>query len=895
MTNRRARNAGGALIGGFAAILITVSVITPSSALATPVALQGAVRSTRTPSSTVPSLRPSPVTDVSISTDASGKDPSLAEMNSTHDHALGSTIAAPRGGTNATRMSMIGAAGTQSAAAQPTGIQGLDVSGWQVLSRSDWVNIYNNGARFAYAKATEGTDYTSSQFAEQYNDSYAAGLLHGAYHFATPNTSSGAAQANYFVSNGGGWSPDGRTLPPLLDIEYNPYGDTCYGMAGAAMVAWIRDFSNTVLSRTGRLPAIYSTTDWWTRCTGNSSAFSANPLFIARYTTNLGGGPGTLPSSWSNYTFWQYADSGIYPGDQDVFNGTAASLTTFAQTGSIPFASPVISAGDLNGDGKPDLLARKPDGTLWFYPGSGNGTFGAPINVSVGWSTFTVIIGNADFNGDGKPDILARDFSGNLWFFAGTGATGAGGQGASGLQSGVVVSTGWNAFSSIMSAGDMNKDGKADLLAIDGSGNLDFFAGTGNTGASGYGSSGLQSSVTVSSGWNGFDYVTGAGDLNGDGFSDLIARTPGGNLYYFPGNGTTGRSGAGSSGLTAGGQIGAGWDGYDAIIGPGDVTGDGKPDILARGSSGNLVLYQGTGLTGQLSPGLQPAVNTGGGWNTYASMSAAGDLNGDGIPDLVARRSDGTLWFASGNSSGKFTSPIAVSQGWSVFTALVTGYDFNGDGKPDIVAEDSAGTLSFFAGAGDTGSGGQWSSGLKSGVRISTGWAGFTAIFSPGDLNGDGHPDILARDSSGTLWFFAGTGTTGVGGQWSSGLRSGVPISTGWNGFDSIIGSGDFNGDGHADLLARTPSGALYYFPGNGTTGTSQWVSGLSSAGNIATGWDSYSAILGTGDVNRDGKPDIVARDASGNLMFFAGNGTPGWTGGMLPGSVVSSGWNVYR
>lgn len=792
-------------------------------------------------------------------------------------------------------MRMFAAPRTQSAATQPAGTQGLDVSGWQVLGPSDWANAYNNGARFVYVKATEGTDYVSSQFAEQYNDSYAAGLLHGAYHFATPNTSSGAAQANYFVSNGGDWSPDGRTLPPLLDIEYNPYGDTCYGMAGAAMVAWIRDFSNTVLARTGRLPAIYSTTDWWTRCTGNTSAFSANPLFIARYTTNLGGGPGTLPAGWTNYTFWQYADSGIYPGDQDVFNGTTASLTTFAQTGSIPFASPVIATGDLNGDGRPDLLARKPDGTLWFYAGKGNGTFAAPISVSVGWGAFTVILGNADFNGDGKPDILARDFAGNLWFFAGTGTTGVGGEGASGLRSGVIVSTGWNAFSSIISPGDMNKDGKADLLAVDASGNLDFFAGIGNTGASGYGSSGLQSSVAVSSGWNGFDYITGAGDLNGDGYSDLIARTPGGNLYYFPGNGTTGRSGAGSSGLTAGGQIGAGWDGYDAIIGPGDVTSDGKPDILARGSNGNLVLYQGTGLTGRLSPGLQPAVNTGGGWNTYTFLNAAGDLNGDGIPDLVARRSDGSLWFAAGSATGKFGPPIAVSQGWSIFTTLITGYDFNGDGKPDILAEDSTGTLWFFAGAGNTGSGGQWSSGLKSGVRVSTGWGAFTAIFSPGDLNGDGHPDIIARDSSGTLWFFAGVGTTGAGGQWSSGLRSGVPVSTGWNGFDTIIGAGDLNGDGHPDLLARTPSGAVYYFPGDGTTGTAQWASGLSSAGNVATGWDKYSAVLGTGDVNKDGKPDVVARDGTGNLLFFAGNGTAGWTGGMLPGTVVSSGWSVYR
>ncbi len=49
-------------------------------------------------------------------------------------------------------------------------------------------------------------------------------MIRGAYHFATPDTTSGAAQANYFVDHGGGWSRDGKTLPGALDIEWNPYG-----------------------------------------------------------------------------------------------------------------------------------------------------------------------------------------------------------------------------------------------------------------------------------------------------------------------------------------------------------------------------------------------------------------------------------------------------------------------------------------------------------------------------------------------------------------------------------------------------------------------------------------------------------------------------------------------
>ena len=93
------------------------------------------------------------------------------------------------------------------------------------------------------------------------------------------------------------------------------------------MVSWISDFSNTYHSLTGVYPTIYSTTDWWTTCTGNSSAFGAtNPLWIARYSSSAG----TLPAGWGYYTFWQYADSGTFPGDQDQFNGAYAQLQRIA-------------------------------------------------------------------------------------------------------------------------------------------------------------------------------------------------------------------------------------------------------------------------------------------------------------------------------------------------------------------------------------------------------------------------------------------------------------------------------------------------------------------------------------------------------------------------------------
>jgi GH25 family lysozyme M1 (1,4-beta-N-acetylmuramidase) len=206
------------------------------------------------------------------------------------------------------------------------GLPGLDVSSHQ--GNVDWNSVKANGAEFAYVKATESTTYQNPYFSQQYVGSFNVGLIRGAYHFATPNTSSGTAQADWFASHGGAWSADHHTLPGALDIEYNPYGAECYGLSQASMRSWIHAFVNEYHARTGRWAVIYTTTDWWTTCTGNSdTTFAANdPLWIARYSTSAG----TLPAGWGFYTFWQFADQGTFPGDQDVFNGSADRLLALA-------------------------------------------------------------------------------------------------------------------------------------------------------------------------------------------------------------------------------------------------------------------------------------------------------------------------------------------------------------------------------------------------------------------------------------------------------------------------------------------------------------------------------------------------------------------------------------
>ena len=114
----------------------------------------------------------------------------------------------------------------------------------------------------------------------------------------------------------------------MLDIEYNPYGaDLLRPEPGQHAQLDHRRSSTSTTPRPAAGPVIYTTTDWWTHLHRQHAGFAANdPLWIARYSTSAG----TLPAGWGFYTIWQYADSGIFPGDQDVFNGDYSRLQALA-------------------------------------------------------------------------------------------------------------------------------------------------------------------------------------------------------------------------------------------------------------------------------------------------------------------------------------------------------------------------------------------------------------------------------------------------------------------------------------------------------------------------------------------------------------------------------------
>ena len=172
-----------------------------------------------------------------------------------------------------------------------------------------WGQVARAGYKFAFVKASEGNYYVNPYYASDVAQAQAAGLYVTGFHFAIPNASSGARQADYAVKHAR-YTASGRPMPLALDIEYNPYGATCYGFTAARMVAWISAFTAEARRLTGQPTIIYTTADWWRYCTRDSKAFGSDSLWVAAY------GPTTppMPSGWRKWTFWQYTSRGQVPG-----------------------------------------------------------------------------------------------------------------------------------------------------------------------------------------------------------------------------------------------------------------------------------------------------------------------------------------------------------------------------------------------------------------------------------------------------------------------------------------------------------------------------------------------------------------------------------------------------
>lgn len=231
----------------------------------------------------------------------------------------------------------------------------------------------------------------------------------------------------------------------------------------------------------------------------------------------------------------------------------------------------------------------------------------------------------------------------------------------------------------------VRRDGFGDLLAFTPAGMAEFRAGTGTGRVDSHEVGGFD--------WYGAEAVTEAvpfDDVSGDRCNDVLVRVPSGELRaYKP------KCNGGLYNTTAYTRVGKGWNVYDELTSPGDLTGDGRADLLAREkSTGYLYRYESKG-TGA----FKARVKIGTGWKGYL-LAGAGDLNGDGRGDLLARDAAGVLWRYAGTGKGTLASRVKVGGGWQVYNALVGVGDLSGDGKADLLARDKAGALWSYRGDG---------------------------------------------------------------------------------------------------------------------------------------------------------------------------------------------------
>ncbi|WP_187283337.1 FG-GAP-like repeat-containing protein [Streptomyces sp. t39] len=245
-------------------------------------------------------------------------------------------------------------------------------------------------------------------------------------------------------------------------------------------------------------------------------------------------------------------------------------------------------------------------------------------------------------------------------------------------------------------------DGPGDLLTLTSGGVLAFRHGA---------LPGTFTGTTGASGWSAKVTAVPFGDMNGDGCNDVLVRMTDGTLRSY-------RPGCGQAVAPASPHIvlGGGWGAYDVLTSPGDITGDGRADLIARTPAGDLYRYEDDG-----SGKLTPRVRLGGGWQIFNSVVGVGDITGDGRGDLVARDTAGALWRYDGTGSGTFAARVKLGTGWQIFNTLVGTGDITGDGTSDLVARDTAGVLWRYAGTGQGNFAGR--------VKIGGGWQTYASLF----------------------------------------------------------------------------------------------------------------------------------------------------------------------
>lgn len=498
-------------------------------------------------------------------------------------------------------------------------------------------------------------------------------------------------------------------------------------------------------------------------------------------------------------------------------SNTAGGLLT-AQPGPLMTSPYTLTAADVNKDGKPDLVASSVSPTaVNVFVGNGDGTFQAPRPVSVSLSGFSDYqhqhITAGDVNGDGKVDLLIGDLGGGVNLFPGNG------DGTYAASS--VIDKASVPIRSIRIA-DLDGNGSPDILAT--SGQVSGGSGSIMTllrQADGTFKNTFTGTVTDSI------PVASVLDFDGDSKADLAAVTFDGKLLLYRGNGDG----------TFGTEVSSTISKNASFLAAGDLNSDGKLDLVSGGRFDSfnpaaqtfisITSTDGSTRTSQFEPD-----------GNYSGGTLA-DMNKDGRLDLVVTHAErGELAISYGRGDGTFIqNPQA-----GVVNSVATG-DFNGDGKLDVVyVGSSVNKLGIMLGRSD----GSFDAPKSFDVD-----RGPSAVRS-GDFDGDGKLDVAVTcydTSLVSLLLGKGDGTFATQRTFSVGKG---PNSL------SVV---DIDGDSKLDIVtANTDADSVSVLIGNGT-------------GNFATNKDytvgKAPVSLATADLNGDGRPDVVTANADGNNVSY--------------------------
>jgi hypothetical protein len=542
---------------------------------------------------------------------------------------------------------------------------------------------------------------------------------------------------------------------------------------------------------------------------------------------------------------------------------TAPSFST-QQTFATGIGPTGVTARDVNGDGLPDLIvANRSDNTVSVLlntttPGAVTPNFANQQTFAAGVGPYRVATG--DVNGDGVPDLVVGNFnSGTVSVLLNTTAPGAA---VVRFASQQTFTTGGNPVA--VTLGDVNGDGRADIVVASyGSNTVSVLLNTTTPGAA---TPSFAPQQTFAVGNTPRSVILK--DVNGDNKPDILVANSSDNTVSVLLNESV--AGLGTALSFARQQTFSTGRGPYAVA-MADLNGDGIPDLITADLGGDVSVLLGTFAPPTVTPIFATQTTFAVQLDPYSV--AVGDLNGDGKPDLVvANRNSNTVSVLLNTTAPGATIPTFAPQTTFAIGSLahiVVLGDLNGDGKLDIVtANANSGSVSVLLNM--TAPGAATPSFLpQQTFATNSGPLGLTLA----DVNGDGKLDLITCDSDFVATVSVLLNTTAPGAP-SVSFTAFKTFATG--ALPYSVAAADINGDGKPDLVVANAAGNSVSVLLN-TTATGASTPSFAPQQTFATGTGSEPIAVAVGDLNGDGLPDIaVANELNGTASVLINTTAPG-------------------